>query len=125
MEMRTPYFRLKSPPPAAPSINFQELQHRLRAFVVKRVNAGEYTERGLARTLGVSQPQLHNVLKGARVLKPEFADVLLNHFRIGVLDLIVEKEPPAVLMPCARNGCCWRILTQEKPGEDRRLPPAN
>jgi plasmid maintenance system antidote protein VapI len=74
------------------SLNFCDLQGRLITFVVTRIKNGEFTERRLARVLGVSQPQLHNVLKGARTLKPDFADCLLRQFNIGVLDLFGQVE---------------------------------
>ena len=85
--MSKPYFDVESAGWTASSLTFRELQGRLLRYVVRRIRNGEFTERGLARILGVSQPQLHNVLKGARPLKPEFADCLLQHFKIGVLDL--------------------------------------
>lgn len=86
--MPAPYFSSKSLRP----LGFHDLQFRLISFVVAKIRNGEFTERGLARMLGVSQPHLHNVLKGARPLKPEFADCLLEHFGIGVLDLIESQE---------------------------------
>jgi DNA-binding transcriptional regulator YdaS (Cro superfamily) len=69
-------------------LSFQDLQYRLIVFVVTKIRNGEFTERRLARVLGVSQPQLHNVLKGARPLKPGFADCLMRQFEIGILDLV-------------------------------------
>ena len=53
---------------------------------------GDFTERGLARILGVSQPQMHNVLKGARKLTPELADRLLARLGIDLLDLLEASE---------------------------------
>jgi hypothetical protein len=90
--MPEPYFKLESAGWTAGPLTFQELQGRLLSYVVRRIRNGEFTERGLARILGVSQPQLHNVLKGARPLRPEFADYLLHHFEIGVLDLVGAAE---------------------------------
>ncbi|HXE14396.1 MAG TPA: hypothetical protein VN633_19880 [Bryobacteraceae bacterium] len=86
--MPAPYFTSKSLRP----LNFHDLQRRLISFVVTKIRNGEFTERGLARILGVSQPHLHNVLKGARPLKPEFADCLLEHFEIGILDLMESQD---------------------------------
>lgn len=76
-------------------ITFGVLQARLIAFVNNRIKNGDFTERGLARILGISQPQLHNVLKGARKLNPDLADRLLGKFGIDVRDLI---QPPEDLM---------------------------
>lgn len=86
--MPGPYFGLES----FPRVSFRDLQDRLISFVVMKIRNGEFTERRLARVLGVSQPQLHNVLKGARPLKPEFADCLFKHFEIGVIDLLSRAE---------------------------------
>lgn len=91
--MSLPYFGLES----FPRVSFRELQDRLISFVVKKIRNGEFTERRLARVLGVSQPQLHNVLKGARPLKPEFADSLCKYFEIGIVDLLSRAELAARL----------------------------
>ena len=90
--MSKPYFDVESAGWTADFLTFRELQGRLLMYVVRRIRNGEFTERSLARILGVSQPQLHNVLKGARPLKPEFADRLLQHFKIGALDLVGAFE---------------------------------
>jgi hypothetical protein len=71
---------------------FELLQLRLVAHVQGRVQRGELTERGLARRTGISQPHLHNVLKGVRVLSPQMGDVLLHHLRITLLDLLNADE---------------------------------
>ena len=69
-------------------ISFVALQSRLIKIVNLRIENGDFTERGLARILGISQSQVHNVLKGARKLKPELADHLMSRLDISVLDLI-------------------------------------
>ena len=71
---------------------FEVLQLRLIAHVQELVLRGELTERGLARRTGISQPHLHNVLKGVRVLSPPMADILLRHLHITVLDLLHADE---------------------------------
>jgi plasmid maintenance system antidote protein VapI len=73
-------------------VTFEVLQARLLALVNARIHNGEYTERGLARVLGISQSQLHNVLKGARQLHHMLADRLLIKFGITALDLLCEHE---------------------------------
>lgn len=73
-------------------VTFGALQARLIAFVNMRIQNGEYTERGLARLLGISQPQIHHVLKGTRRLQPEFADRIMARFGVTVLDLLQEAE---------------------------------
>jgi hypothetical protein len=72
---------------------FQSLQLRLIAHVHERVRRGELTERGLARLTGISQPHLHNMLKGARVLSAPMADLILHQLHMTVLDLIGAEEP--------------------------------
>jgi transcriptional regulator with XRE-family HTH domain len=68
------------------------LQARLLAFVNARIQNGEFSERALARRMGISQSQLHNVLKGARRLQTSLADAFLIHFEISLLDLLNSEE---------------------------------
>jgi hypothetical protein len=58
-------------------LTFEVLLYRLRDLLREKVRNGELTERGMARATGVSQPHLHNILKGIRALPPELADQLL------------------------------------------------
>jgi hypothetical protein len=71
---------------------FELLQLRLVAHVQGRVQRGELTERGLARGIGISQPHLHNMLKGVRVLSPQMGDLLLHHLHITLVDLLNADE---------------------------------
>jgi plasmid maintenance system antidote protein VapI len=73
-------------------VSFQALLERLIFAVNLRIKNGEYTERGLARILGISQPQMHNVLKGARTLHTDLADRLLWKLGISVLHLFNADE---------------------------------
>jgi len=73
-------------------VDFQLLQIRLVAHIKARVRNGEGTERSLARLSGISQPHMHNVLKGARVFSPELADQVLRRLRIDLLDLLDGYE---------------------------------
>jgi predicted XRE-type DNA-binding protein len=68
------------------------LQARLLILLKNRINNGEFTERGLARMVGISQPQVHNVLKGARKLSLQTADRFLCKLQLSVLDLISQSE---------------------------------
>ena len=61
------YFKVESNPGFG-KVDFAALQSRLKHAVIRRIYNGEFTERGFARMLGISQPQVHNVLKGARKL---------------------------------------------------------
>ncbi|MDE3168156.1 MAG: helix-turn-helix transcriptional regulator [Acidobacteriota bacterium] len=73
-------------------MTFLQLQCRLLENLRRRVQRGESTERGLARLAGVSQPHLHNVLKGKRLLSIDMADEILRNLQIGVLDLMEPEE---------------------------------
>ena len=64
------------------------------AFVNGKIRNGEFSERGLALLLGISQPHLHNVLKGERKLHAQLADILLAKFAISVTDLLLPEERP-------------------------------
>ena len=73
---------------------FELLQSRLVAHVHERVQRGEMTERSLARLTGISQPHLHNMLKGVRALSPQMGDLILHHLHITLLDLLKTDEFP-------------------------------
>jgi hypothetical protein len=49
-----------------------------------RIRSGLISERGLARQAGLSQPHLHNVLKGIRELSPQSADRLMRALDVTV-----------------------------------------
>ncbi len=72
--------------------SFTVLKARLINFVNLRIENGDFTERGFARILGISQSQVHNVLKGARQLKPELADHIMRKLDMTVLDLLDPTE---------------------------------
>jgi plasmid maintenance system antidote protein VapI len=97
------YFQLKSflTPEA---VSFGVLQARLIGFLNNRISNGDFSERGLARILRISQPQIHNVLKGARKLTPELADRLLACFGMTVLDLLGTSELNAHLSQRDEQG---------------------
>jgi plasmid maintenance system antidote protein VapI len=84
-------------------VTFELLGERLLAFVRLRIKNGEYTERGLARILGISQPQMHNVLKGVRGLRPPLADRFLRKFGITALELLSDAELEDAISTRART----------------------
>ena len=47
-----------------------------------RLSNGELSERRLARLTGISQPHVHNVLKGKRILSPRAADQILHRLEL-------------------------------------------
>lgn len=71
---------------------FRELHRRLVLLLSERVRSGELTERGLARLTRVSQPHIHNALKGRRLFSAEAADTILRELRLDVLDLVELRE---------------------------------
>ena len=72
-------------------MNFDHLRKLLVEFLRKKIRNGEWTERSLAKQADISQPHLHNVLKGVRVLSPEMADRLLETVGLTVRDLLEEE----------------------------------
>lgn len=99
------YFTLESLR-ALEKINFGILHGRLIVLVKGRIHNGEYTERGLARLLGVSQPQLHNVLKGARRLNPDLADRMMARLGVTALELL-EVAELEIALAMHRNEQSW------------------
>jgi transcriptional regulator with XRE-family HTH domain len=76
-------------------MDFRLLQLRLVSHIRARVRNGELSERGLARLSGVSQPHIHNVLKGTRLLSAEMADQMLQRLRIDLVELLTAEETGA------------------------------
>lgn len=71
---------------------FGLLHSRLVDHMRGRVRSGEITERGLARLAGISQPHLHNVLKGVRLLSAGMADQVVLNLHLSAFDLVEENE---------------------------------
>ncbi len=91
-------------------LSFQIVQERLLEHLRRRIHNGELTERSLARLTGISQPHIHNVLKGARSLSPQFSDHILAILRLSLLDLFTRDE---LALHLARSN----------PHRDARLQP--
>lgn len=102
---------------------FEWLQLRLIAHVQDRVQRGELTERGLARRTGISQPHLHNVLKGVRVLSPQIGDVLLRHLHITLLDLLKDEELGDYAPP-DRTASAWGLAFRPRTAYPKETPHA-
>ena len=73
-------------------MTFYLLRARLLALIRLRMEDGEFSERGLARAVGLSQPHVHHILKGARALSPEAADRFLAALNLTVLDLLPDAH---------------------------------
>ena len=80
-------------------MDFHELERRLLEHLRNLVRRGEITERGLARITGISQPHIHNVLKGKRTLSLDTADIILHILRLDLLDLVRPEELAEKLQP--------------------------
>jgi predicted transcriptional regulator len=73
-------------------MTFQDLHLRLIAHLRERIHSGELSERGLARLTGVSQPHIHNVLKGKRSFSTEISDTILFFLKLDLLDLLEPED---------------------------------
>jgi transcriptional regulator with XRE-family HTH domain len=82
-------------------MDFRLLHTRLVSHVRYRVRNGEISERGLARLTGISQPHIHNVLKGVRLLSTDMADRIAHRLRIDLADLLTASEAGAPPVPKA------------------------
>ncbi|HVY93632.1 MAG TPA: hypothetical protein VHA14_12810 [Bryobacteraceae bacterium] len=72
----------------ASRIFISDLIDRLTGMARQAIQSGEVSERALARRAGLSQPHLHNVLKGVRALSPSAADQLMAALDAGVPQLL-------------------------------------
>ncbi len=82
-------------------MHFRHLQIGLIGALKARLRSGDLTERRIARLTGISQPHIHNVLNGTRVLSPEIADRILDRFRIPLAELLPSEE----VRPRGCSGC--------------------
>lgn len=53
-----------------------------------RVHSGVISERALARVAGISQPHMHNALKGIRTLSPEATDRLMRALDVSIPQIL-------------------------------------
>ncbi|HVN07004.1 MAG TPA: helix-turn-helix transcriptional regulator [Bryobacteraceae bacterium] len=93
-------------------MDFAALHARLLTLLKTRVRNGEISERSLARLAGFSQPYVHNVLKGARLLSMASADQILHALDLDLVDLItadvdgrMKYRLVPVLAGCIGPGC--------------------
>ncbi|HWR51351.1 MAG TPA: hypothetical protein VN428_09610, partial [Bryobacteraceae bacterium] len=81
----------------------------------RRIRNGEATERGLARRAGLSQPHVHNVVKGVRVLSPASADRLMQALGFRLVDVMAadgqERRCPVCGCPAQRSPVGPQDLT--------------
>ncbi len=86
---------------------FQDLQECLIDIARVRVRGGEFTERGLARLSGISQPHIHHVLNNLRLLSPALTDRLMKALDLRVSDVLwrscAEPGPGVRAIPLVHN----------------------
>ena len=92
-------------------VDFRLLQMRLVSHLRARVRNGELSERALARLAGISQPHVHNVLKGTRLLSADLADQILHRLRIDLIDLLDDPGADGGF----RTGSANRPVSREVP----------
>ena len=85
-------------------LGFDNLQERLLHHLLHRIRNGEFTERGLAHRSGISQPHMHNILKGVRSLNAGISDQVLARLGISIVDLLDADELRRALYVRAREG---------------------
>jgi hypothetical protein len=73
-------------------LDFQRFRTRLLLHLRERVRSGEVSERSLARITGISQPHLHQVLSGTKVLSLEKADQILRHLHLDLMELMKPED---------------------------------
>ena len=74
--------------PSVLMLRFAEFHDRLINLLRDKVRSGELTERGLARLTGISQPHIHNVLKGKKLFSLDVSDTILRELNLDLLDLV-------------------------------------
>jgi len=75
---------------------FTVLQQRLLDYLKDNVKSGKWTERSLARAVGVSQPHMHHVLNGMRALSPALADHMLEKLGLTLLAFLHDTDAQAL-----------------------------
>jgi hypothetical protein len=96
-------------------MTFYEAQFRLLALITSQVRNGHVTERGVARLTGVSQPHIHNVLKGVRNLSPKITDKLLKLFNLSILDLSSNSELQGRMMSSRTRTLAMELNVLQEP----------
>ena len=104
-------------------MDFRLLQLRLVANMQARVRNGEMSERGLSRLTGISQPHIHNVQKGARVLSINMADRILERLHLDLVDLLTSGDTVAERQAGFVSDACRMVpLLEGWIGSDQPFP---
>jgi transcriptional regulator with XRE-family HTH domain len=99
---------------------FEDLLQRVAGAITTRMREAGLSERRLAAITGISQPHIHNVLKGKRILSPSAADQIL---RCLDLDLTALAGGPGSATGGAAPACVQAALV-EVPVLDGWLGPS-
>lgn len=78
-------------------MTFQQLRAEALATIRRHIANGYFTERQLARVARVSQPQVHNVLKGARLPSAATLDRICQAAHIDVAEIAAAHRKPATI----------------------------
>ena len=97
------------------------MQNRLVVRMRQHVQNGDFTERGFARSLGISQVHIHNVLKGTRSLSINYIDLILKRLGLTIFDICTADELRRYL---ARSSILSRPCV-ELPFQAGRIGPGN
>ena len=102
---------------AGDAVLFSSLQQRLMRRLKDEIRTGNFTERGLARRAGLSQPHVHNLLKGIRSATVESADAMLRAISADVIDLLHAPEAERVSrLPQGPTAAVARLRGAAGPG---------
>ena len=80
------------PSRSAAPLNFSQIRQLVIAALQRKINNGELTERGLARLSRLSQPCVHNVLKGNRLGSMSTLDRLIKAARLDLQHLLQSEH---------------------------------
>jgi hypothetical protein len=105
-------------------IGFEILRERLLIHIRRRLRNGEATERALALRADISQPHLHNMLKGVRSLNPGMGDQLLVNLGLCALDLFETDELRRALFirACDSEPCVEVPVLRDRLGPGLQWP---
>lgn len=90
-------------------ISFLTLRSQFLEEVRRRIRNGQWTERRLAVTIGISQPHLHHILRELRTATPKISDALLEALNFSLLDCLPAPEIRKFLEKSERSRASVRM----------------
>ena len=97
---------------------FHALREALLNEIRNTIRSGAFTERSLARFLGVSQPHLHNVLNGSRALTFHLGDHIITKLDIPWDSLLAHLQSRPVPPKLMNFDECYNL--QNEPSDPTR-----